>query len=80
MKEHINDHSLNGGSATKTWKLKLNDDDNKKYFQYFKIEMTQKNGCGDTWELMCSGMELYGDLCELKYAYCPELLFKTFNI
>ena len=57
LRKHENEMSLNGNGTSHTWHL----DEVQDYYSYFRVWMTGVNGYG-SWHLLCSGMEIYGDL------------------
>eukprot|EP01083_Nonionella_stella_P057455 150817_1 len=59
LKKHESDDSLQGKYTSQTWTL----NDINQFYSFFRIVMTgQNHAYGNDWLLMCSGMELYGDL------------------
>lgn len=56
LREHIDDHSLDGTYDTHTWALAVADDS---MFTHFQLLVTGPNSIGDT-SLWCSGIEFYG--------------------
>eukprot|EP01083_Nonionella_stella_P110673 324051_1 len=57
LKKHESDKSLKGEYKSQTWTL----NNINQFYSLFRIVMTGTNG-KNNWQLMCSGMELYGDL------------------
>jgi hypothetical protein len=59
LREHANDASINGAGATCSWPV-ISVGINQSY-RYIRIRMTGVDSYG-AYHLMCSGIELYGDL------------------
>ena len=60
IKQHKNERGWCGSGeyGTKSWNI----ENCEKYYQYFRIYMTEKNSGGayNDWDLMCGGFEIYG--------------------
>ena len=79
LKKHSDDSSLKGISKSFTWQLS---DDVDEYYSFFRIWVTGATDYGN-WNLTCSGMELYGEWCELeevKQETDPEIAKQTEKI
>jgi len=59
LRKHDNDVSLKGISKSCTWTVDCNE-----FYSYFRVWVTGATDYGN-WNLTCSGMEIYGDWCEL---------------
>ena len=68
IKVHDKDSSLDKKSKSNTWTINKEDNNvQNEYFNMFRIQMTSKNDNG-SWNLCCSGFEIYGKL-RLKKSY-----------
>ena len=61
LRKHQNETSLREASKSNTWHL----DKVQDYYSYFRIWVTGPTDYGK-WNLACSGMEIYGDLCKFR--------------
>merc|ERR1712228_942678 len=77
LRKHNDDSSLKGISKSCTWTV-----DTKEYFSYFRVWVTGATDYGN-WNLTCSGMEIYGDWCELmeeKQKEKPEVIAQNIKM